>query len=110
MKTLDLNFLVGRMEDGELRVVSKVFLSFRNQRKDGHPEGGGGGQTPQKHKNREGTASIFVFLYAIPHRRATGAILQGSSDRLKCDDEINAHANYIDHNLDSFHQPYERTW
>lgn len=71
---------------------------------------GGGGQTPQKHKNREGTASIFVFLYAIPHRRATGAILQGSSDRLKCDDEINAHANYIDHNLDSFHQPYERTW
>lgn len=74
------------------------------------PRGGGGGQTPQKHKNREGTASIFVFLYAIPHRRATGAILQGSSDRLKCDDEINAHANYIDHNLDSFHQPYERTW
>ena len=41
MKTLDLNFLVGRMEGSQLRVVSKIFLSFRNQGKDGHPEGGG---------------------------------------------------------------------
>ena len=41
MKTLDLNFFVGRMEGSQLRVVSKIFLSFRNQGKDGHPEGGG---------------------------------------------------------------------
>lgn len=43
MKTPDLNFLVGRMEDSQLRVVRKIFLSFRNQGKDGHPEVGGGG-------------------------------------------------------------------
>lgn len=80
MKTLDLNFLVGRMEDGELRVVSKVFLSFRNQRKDGHPEGGGGGgKHPKSTKTVKERRASLSFSMRFPTAGQPGPYYKGAA-------------------------------